>query len=51
MVEHEVLKTKLRPEFDRLNIKDEKIRDALTTELNRLAVLLIEVCPEPSYES
>lgn len=42
MVEHEVLKAKLRKEFDRLGIEDERARDEMTAELNRLAVFLIE---------
>lgn len=41
MVEHDALKAKLRKEFDRLNI-NEGARDSLTTELNRLAELLIQ---------
>lgn len=49
MVEHEKLKTKLRKEFDRLNINDEAMRDGITAELNRIATLLIESCPEETY--
>ena len=46
MVAHEKLKQKLRKEFDRLYITDESLRDTLTTELNHIAALLIETCPE-----
>lgn len=42
MVEHEMLKAKLRKEFDRLEIRDEDARDSITAELNRFAELLIE---------
>lgn len=42
MVEHETLKAKLRKEFDRLEIRDEKKRDELTTEFNRFAKFIIE---------
>jgi len=42
MVEHEALKAKLRKEFDRLEIRDEDTRDALTAEFNRFATLLID---------
>ncbi len=42
MVEHEALKAKLRKEFDRLEIRDEAVRDQLTAELNRFADFIIE---------
>ena len=51
LVEHETLKTKLCKEFDRLNIKDEKTRDALTIELNRLAAILIATCSQNQKET
>jgi hypothetical protein len=49
MVEHEILKAKLRAEFDRLNITDEKLRDALTVEVNLIASLIIQTCPTKTY--
>lgn len=42
MVEHDALKAKLRKEFDRLEIRDEDTRDAITAELNRFAQLFID---------
>lgn len=51
MVEHESLAAKLRKEFDRLQITDEATKNALTTELNRLAVFLIESCPQNQTEA
>ncbi|MDD5726115.1 MAG: hypothetical protein PHC53_01735 [Patescibacteria group bacterium] len=50
MVEHESLAAKLRKEFDRLQITDETTRNALTTELNQIAILLIESCPHDPTE-
>lgn len=41
MVGHEVLKAKLRKEFNRLGVTDEGTQDALTAELNRFAELII----------
>lgn len=42
MVEHEAIKAKLRKEFDRLEIRDEKMRDELTAALNGFAQFIIE---------
>lgn len=50
MVEHEVLKAKLRKEFNRLGIRDEELRDAMTAELSRLAEFFIESHTQEEYE-
>ncbi len=42
MVEHEALKAKLRKEFDRLEIRDESVRDELTAALNSFSQFIIE---------